>query len=250
MVKEEKIKQVEELKKKFEEYSTICLLDMFKVPAKQLQQIIKELRGKAEFKMVKKSILAHALKGSKKEKISELEKYLPQIPAIILTNLEAFEFYLLADKLKSPAFAKEGDIAEENVEIKAGPTPLLPGPVIGELSKAGIPVGVEEGRIAVKKDIVVIKKGEKFSRILADVLKKLKVQPIKVGLNIIAIYQNGKIYLKESLDLVKIYPEKLKEAFNQALNLSINICYPTKENIKFLFAKALNAAKALEINVK
>jgi large subunit ribosomal protein L10 len=176
---------------------------------------------------------------------------LPSIPALIFTNLEPFKFYSIVDKLKSLAFAKEGDIAEEDIEVKAGPTTLLPGPVIGELSRAGIPVGVEEGKIAIKKDIIVARKGEKISKMLADALKKLKIQPIKVGLNVVAAYQNGKIYLKDTLELIKIYPEKLKEALNQALNLSINVCYPTKENIKFLLTKAFNTAKSLEkIGVK
>jgi large subunit ribosomal protein L10 len=246
VVKEEKLKQVEELKKKIEKYSTICLLDMFKLPSKQLQQIAKELRGKAEIKVAKKSILIHAIRGLSKEKISELENHLPSLPAIIFTNLDAFRFYSAIDKLKSPTFVKEGDIAEEDIEIKAGPTSLLPGPVIGELSRAGIPAGIEEGKIAIKKDVIVAKKGDKISKALADVLKKLKIQPIKIGLNIVAIYENGKIYLKDILELIKTYPEKLKEAFNQALNLSINISYPTKENIKFLLVKAFNTAKNLE----
>lgn len=246
MVKEEKIKQVEELEKIFGEYSVVCLLDMFKIPSKQLQEIKKELRGKAEVNMVKKSILLRAIKGLDEKNISNLEKYVPSQPAIIFTNLEPFRFYSIIDKLKSPSFAKEGDIAEQDIEIKAGPTSLLPGPAIGELSRAGIPAGVEEGKIAIKKDVIVAKKGEKFSKALADALKKLKIQPMKIGLNIVAICENGKIYLKEVLDLIKTYPEKLKEAFSQALNLSINISYPTNENINFLLAKGFNTAKSLE----
>ena len=245
MVKEEKIRQVEELKRSFEKYSSICLLNMFKLPSKQLQQITKELRGKAEFKMTKKSILLHAIRGLSKENIGELEKNISLQPAIIFTDLEPFRFYAMVSKLKSSSFAKEGDIAEDNIEIKAGPTSLPPGPAIGELSRAGIPAGVEEGKIAIKKDVVVAKKGEKISKILADALKKLKIEPVKIGLNITKIY-DGKIYSKEILELVNVYPEKLKEGYNQALNLSVSICYPTKENIKFLLAKAINNAKALE----
>lgn len=245
MVKEEKIKQVEELKKLFGKYSVVCLLDMFKLPSKQLQEIKKELREKAEIKMVKKAVLLHAMEGLDKS-VSDLEKHIPSQPAIIFTKLEPFRFYSTIDKLKSPTFAKEGDIAEEDVEVKAGPTSLLPGPAISELTRAGIPAGVEEGKIAVKKDVVVAKKGEKISKFLADALKKLKIQPVKIGLNIVAINENGKIYLKEVLDLIKTYPEKLKEASSHALNLSINISYPTKENINFLLTKGFNAAKSLE----
>jgi large subunit ribosomal protein L10 len=161
--------------------------------------------------------------------------------------MEPFRFYLMISKLKLSGFAKEGDIAPENIIIPAGPTSLLPGPVISELNKAGIPVGIEEGRISVKKDAMVAKKDDKISKELAIALRKLNVKPMKIGLNIVAIYDNGKIYGKEVLSLVgENYLNKLKEALNQALNLSVGICYPTKENIKLLLAKAFNNAKALE----
>jgi large subunit ribosomal protein L10 len=246
MVREEKIKQVEELVREIEKSSVIGIIDMFKLPSKQLQEIRKKLRGKAELKTIKKSVFLHVIKKSKKEKISELEKLIPSELAMIFTGEEPFKFYLEIDKLKSPTFAKEGDETEEDIEIKAGATSLLPGPVISELGKVGIPAGVEEGKIVIKEDVTVAKKGDKISKELADVLKKLKVQPVKVGLNIVLIYKDGKIYSKEVLDLIKTYPDHLKGAFNQALNLSVAINYPTKESIKFLLIKNINAAKALE----
>ncbi len=248
MVKEEKIKQAQELSKKIDSFQTIGIIDMFKLPSKQLQKIRKELRGVAEIKMVKKSILLHAIRQSKKDGINELEKFIPSQPSLIFSSLEPFKLYSIVNKLRTPTFIKEGDIAEEDIEIKAGPTNLLPGPVISELTKAGIPVGVEEGKIAVKKDIVVAKKGDKISKELADALKKLKVQPVKIGLNIVAIY-DGKIYQKDVLKLIDEYPKMIKTAYSHCLNLSVAICYPTKENIRYLITKCFNSAKVLESNV-
>jgi len=245
LVREEKIKGVEELEKLIEEYPVIGLIDMFKLPSKQLQEIRKNLREKALIKMTKKALLKIAIKKSKKQGIPELEKIIPEQPAIVFTKLEPFKFYSMVEKLRSPAFAKENDIVPSNIKVSAGPTSLLPGPVISELARVGIPAGIEDGRIAIKKDVVVIKEGEKLSKYLSAVLRKLKIESIEVGLNIVAIY-DGKIYEKEVLKLVIIYPEKLKDGFNQALNLSINISYPTKENIKYLLAKAFNTAKSLE----
>jgi large subunit ribosomal protein L10 len=147
--------------------------------------------------------------------------------------------------LKSQTFSKDGDVALNDIKISAGPTSLLPGPAITELTKAGIPAGVEEGKIAIKKDVVVVKKGEKISKDLAMALKKLGIETMEIGLNIVAIY-DGKIYTKDVLELVNAYPEKIKEAYNQALNLSVFICYPTKANIQQLLAKAFNAAKSIE----
>lgn len=249
MVREEKVKEVEELRKTIDSYPIIGILDMFKLPSRQLQEIQKKIRGKALIKMTKKSLLKLAIKNSTKQKIQELEKTIPQQPAIVFTELEPFKFYVTVDKMKSPAAAKEGDVAPSDISVSAGPTSLLPGPAISELTKAGIPAGVEEGKIAVKKDVVVARKGERISKDLAGALRKLNIEPMEVGLNIVAIYENGMIYGKEALDFVNIFPEKLKEGFSQALNLSVAICYPTKDNIKFLLAKAFNSAAAVESKI-
>jgi large subunit ribosomal protein L10 len=249
MVKEEKIKEVEELKSLINSYSVICILEMFKLPSRQLQEIQKKIRGKALIRMTKKSLLKLAIKGSTKQKIQELEKMIPQQPAVVFTELEPFKFYLMTEKMKSPAMAREGDIAPNDIVVSAGPTNLLPGPAISELTKAGIPVGVEEGKIAIKKDTVVVRKGEKISKQLAAALRKLNIEPMEVGLNIVTIYNNGMIYDKEDLKLVDVFPEKIKDAYKEALNLSVAIGYPTKDNIKFLLVKAFNSAKAIESKI-
>jgi large subunit ribosomal protein L10 len=249
MVKEEKIKEVEEVKKMIDSYPIIGILDMFKLPSRPLQDVQKKLRGKILIKMTKKSLLMLAIKNSGKQKIKEIEKIIPQQPALIFTELEPFKFYSTVGKMKSLAAAKEGDVAPSDILVSAGPTSLLPGPAISELAKAGIPAGVEEGKIAVKRDTVVAKKGQVISKDLAGALRKLNIEPMEIGLNIVAIYDNGMIYSKEALSLVNVFPEKLKEGFNNALNLSISIGYPTKDNIKFLLSKAFNSAKALESKI-
>lgn len=246
MVKEWKLKAVEKLKNEIEKSPAIAIVDMHKLPSRQLQQIKKKVRGQAVFRVMKKSTLRFAIKDSEKKNMKEFREIIPQQPALVLTEMDPFKFFSTIDKLKSPAAAKEGDVAPSEIKISAGPTNLLPGPVISELTKAGIPAAVEEGKIAVKKDVVVAKKGDKISKNLASALKKLGIEPILIGLNIVAIYQNGMIYKKEDLNLVNIYPDMVKEAFNQALNLSVAIGYPTKESIKYLIAKAVNTAQALE----
>jgi large subunit ribosomal protein L10 len=245
MVREEKVAATKKMKELVESSQVIGILDTHKLPSRQFQQIKKKMRDIATIKMAKKSLIRIAIKSANKENMAELEKLIPTQPAIILTKTEPFKFYMEVSKLKSQTFAKDGDVALNDIKISAGPTSLLPGPAITELTKAGIPAGVEEGKIAIKKDVVVVKKGEKISKDLAMALKKLGIETMEIGLNIVAIY-DGKIYTKDVLELVNAYPEKIKEAYNQALNLSVFICYPTKANIQQLLAKAFNAAKSIE----
>ena len=251
MVKDEKLKAVEELKKAIDSYEVMGIIDMHKLPTSQIQQIKKKVRGQAEIRITKKAILLHALDGVKKENIAEFKKLLPVMPGLVLTNMDAFKIYGIVDKLKSPAPAKEGDIAPNEIEVSAGPTNLLPGPAISELAKAGIQSGVEEGKIAVKRDTVVAKKGAVINAAVASALKKLNILPMQIGMNVVAVYHKGMIYGKNVLSLVgEPYINKLKEGFVSALNLSVGISYPTKENIGYLLSKAEIEAKALESLIK
>jgi len=72
MVREEKIRAVEELKQMLESYRVIGLVDMFKMPAKQLQEIRKEVRGEALIKVVKKSLLKLAIEKASRKNLKEL----------------------------------------------------------------------------------------------------------------------------------------------------------------------------------
>lgn len=96
-----------------------------------------------------------------------------------------------------------------------------------------------------KKQSTILKKGQTVTKDIAGVLRKLKLQVAEIKLNVKSIF-DGILYNKEILELVEVYPQKLKEAFNQALNLSVSISYPTKENIKYLLMKAYQRGKILE----
>ncbi len=250
MVKEEKLEMVEKLRQEIEKSPVIALVDMHKMPSKQLQEIRKALREKAKIKMIKKSILKFALEKVENEKIKELEKYVPTQPALVFTNIEAFKFYNLVEDLRFKTFAKSGDIATEDIWISAGPTQLMAGPVISELQQAGVPASIESGRIKIRKDVCIVKKGEEISELKAGVLRKLKIEPMEVVLNVVAVYDNGNIYTKEALELTKTFPEMLVKAFNNALNLSVFIEFPTKQNIKYLLIKAVRAANAIKSLIK
>ncbi len=247
MVKQNKVEQVQKLSRLIEEHPVFGIIDMHKLTARPLQNVKKKLRDVGIIKTTKKSILLFALKGAKVDGIEKMEQIIPQQPAIIMSKQNPFKTYALVDKVKTPAPAKEGDIAPDDIKVSAGPTNLMPGPAISELTKVGIPAGVEEGKIAVKKDVVVAKKGAVISKPLANALRKLNIEPMLIGVNIVALFEKGSVYGKESLSLVgEGYVKKLREAFQNALNLSVSISYPTKENIGLLLAKAQREANALE----
>jgi large subunit ribosomal protein L10 len=247
-VKPEKIKKVEELASLMKQYSVIGILNLHKTPTAALQRIKRELKDKVLIKVAKKSTILFALEKVGKENLKE---YVKEYPAVILTNMDPFKLSLLLQEKKSYVAAKPGDIATNDIEVKAGPTDLPPGPAISTLTKVGIPAKVQAGKITIMKDKVVCKAGEKISLDLASALQLLKIEPIEVGLNVIVMEENGMIFTKEQLFIdVEDILNKLSVGVQNAFNLSMNSGYPTKETISFMITKAFLNAKQLGIEAK
>lgn len=249
-IAEYKKKIVNDIVKLAKDYSIIGLVNMEDLPAPQLQAMKKELRGKMNLFMTKKRLMRIALDKIKNEKkgAEELEKYFEGMPALLFTNESPFKLSKLLQKSKSKAPAKAGQTAPDDITINKGPTPFAPGPIISELSSVGLKVGVEGGKVAVKEDTVIVKKGEKIKPKVAEILTRLDIKPMEVGLGLVAAYEDGIIYQKDILKIDEAeFNNKLNSAAAQAFNLAFNITYTTKDNINLLISKAFNDAKALGV---
>ena len=252
-VAEYKKKLVEDMVRLMRQYSMVGVVDMTNLPARQLQSMRSELRGKINLFMTKKRFMKIAIEKIKNEKkhIEELEKYLGGMPALIFANESPFKLSRTLQKSKTSAPAKAGQIAPNDIIVSKGPTPFAPGPIISELSSVGLKVGVESGKVAVKEDTVVVKKGEKIKPKVAEILTRLDIKPMEVGLGMVAAYENEIIYQKDVLEIdEKAFKEKVNLAAAQAFNLAFEITYVTKDNINPLISKAFNDAKAIGISQK
>ena len=245
MKKEEKVALSEEISKEMRNYKTIGIIDLHKIPTKEFKEIRKALSEFAKLKVIKKSTLKFASEkaGENFKKLLELN---PNQFAILLSNEEPFSLFKKISSITCETYAKENDVAEEDIWIYAGPTQIKAGPSISEFAKLKIPAGVEGGFIAVKKDTQVAKRGDIISKELAAILRKLNVKARKVRLNALGLLYDGTLYTNETLNLVFEYPKLLVQAYQNAINLSVNISYPTKENINILISKCYLKAKALE----
>ncbi len=249
MRKEEKILLAEEIAKEMKSYKTIGIVDLYKIPTKEFKEIRKALSELARIKVIKKSTLKFASEkaGEEFKKLFELN---PNQFAILFSNEEPFSLFKKIYETTSETYAKENDVAEEDIWVYAGPTQIKAGPSISEFARLKIPAGVEAGFIAVKKDTQVAKRGDKISKELAALLRKLKIKAKKVRLNVLGLLHDGVLYKSDALNLVFEYPKMLKQASQNAFNLSVNIGYPTRENINILISKCYLNAKAIENLVK
>ncbi len=250
-VAEHKLRKATQLAKLIETYPIIGVVNVENIPAPQLQKMRQQLRSSVHFSMAKKRIIKIAVDEAEKSKqhVSELKKHLIGMPAMIFTNENPFKLASMMRKSKSSAPAKPGQTAPRDITIPAGATQFSPGPIISELSAIGLKTGVESGKVTIRQDHTAAMEGEKISRKVAEVLAKLGIQPMEIGLDLVAIYENGNIYAKDILSVdEQQYIDNLKHAAAEAHNLAVYIAYPAKETIKQLIMKAYNEAKGLALS--
>jgi large subunit ribosomal protein L10 len=248
VVSEKKKQKLKEVREDLKKYPVIGIIDMFKLPGRQLHEIRNKLRDEAVIKMVKKRIIKLALKDCGLKGIEKMDEYVQGEPALLLSKTDPFRLAKTINQSKSKAFAKAGDVAPIDIIIREGPTSLSPGPVIGELQRAKIPAAVEGEKITVREDTVVAKEGDVIDKTLADVLVKLGVEPMEIGLNMLAAWENGYVYTKDILFIpAEKYIENLQTASVQAFNLAYNVNYYTKDNVSLFLSRAHQEAFSLAV---
>ncbi len=244
-VSDKKKKVVSDISSLIKEYPIIGLVDMENLPAPQLQKMKQDLRGKVVVKMTKARLIKIAL-DNEGEKYSELKERIRGMPALIFTKDNPFKLYKTLAESKSAAPAKAGQVSPRDVIVPAGKTPFAPGPVIGELGQLGIKSGIEDGKVAIKVEKLLVKEGEKFQPKVAEILTRLSIFPMEVGLNIVAVYEDGVIFDRKVLEIdEELYINNLKQLHNEAINLAMKIGYASKDTIKLLIRKAYGDAEAL-----
>lgn len=245
-VPEGKVKIVQDLADKIKASRTVLIASTKGLPSSQFHEIKKNLRGKADIKVAKKSAVIRAIGEVQKGALQNLKNQVVADIAIFFSDLDCFELSALLSDSQSPAKARAGDIAPEDISIEAGPTELVPGPAISELSSVGLKVAVENGKLTIRQGALVAKAGEEIKENVASVLSKLGVTPMRVGFEPLAAYDSkaDKVYTGIKIDKKAAF-EELRTLIAKAFSFSLNIAYVSKDNISYLIAKATNQEKAI-----
>jgi len=237
--------QLQELPKK---YNVIALVRMEKVRSSQLLPLRKKFKGEVEILSIKDKVAQKALAGIK---IPSIEKMLDKLVGqcvLMFTNMSPFKLNILLGKNKIMLPARGGDVASIDVVIKAGNTGITPGPILTDFKEAGIATKIDQGTIWITKDSTPAKKGGVISAKLATLLSKLDVKPVEAGISLDTAIADGILYAKDEMVIdVEKYRNAFAQAYQEALSLSIEIGYVTKENIIPLLSKASQRAKSLAI---
>jgi large subunit ribosomal protein L10 len=243
--------EVKELVELITKSKVVGIVEVGSIPGPQMQKMRGNLRETASIRSAKNTLISKALdEAEKKVKgISILKESVSGQSAIILTDVNPFKLYSKIKSNKTMAPAKGGETATHDIEIKAGDTPFKPGPIVGELQKVGVPAAIQEGKVVIKSDKVLVKAGDKISKDIATALTRLEIYPIEIKMSVNAVFENGSVFKSNVLDIdMDVFMGNLKQASINSFNLAVETAWTNKETIKPLIMKAFNNSFALAMD--
>jgi len=242
-----KHKELADLQGLFAGSNVVAVAELDRFPAGLFARIRKKLAGKATIRVTKTRIAMKALAESK-FKDCGIDKHIQGSIGLIFTEMDPFELYLNIKKSKGKTFAKPGMIAEADIIVPEGDTGLPPGPDLTDLKNAGIKVKLQGASIKVAEDCVIVKAGEPVSENAAKALSKLDIKSVEIGLKLTGVVEGNELFEASVLDIdADQFLVDLLNAFNNTLNLSVEIAFPTKQNITILVAKSYRNSKEVAI---
>ena len=231
-----KKEEVQELVALIEANPVIAVVNVQGIPAAQMAKMRKSLREDATIKVSKNTLLTLALKeaGKKHAGLDKLADKIDGQTALIATKMNPFRLYKRLEQSKSKAPARGGEVAPEDIKVYKGETQFKPGPIVGELQKAGIPAKIDQGKVMISADKVLVKQGDRIPQDVAQMLTRLEIFPLIVGMDLKAAFDEGTVYGIDALSVD--YLASIIAAHQQAMNLAVNAPIPAKGAIDLTIA--------------
>ncbi len=249
LTREDKEQIVEQLQGQIEEASVVGILDMQSLPAKQLQEIKKEMKEFANVRMERKNLMEIALENAEKDDITTLDPSEAMQPAFIFSEKDPFQLYSLIQRNKTSAAAQGGETAPNDIEIPDGDTGIGPGPMLGKLQGAGLQVQVDDGTIHVQNPGVIIEEGETIDDDGVEILNQIGIEPLEIGLDLKIAYSEGEVFTSDQLDIdTEQYRSDVEAAASGAFNLAVNAGVVNATTAPAIVGEASRKAKNVAVS--
>ena len=249
MSREQKEELVDRFKGHLEDYTVVGMLDMHSLPAKQLQDIKKEMKEFAMVRMSRKTLMNLSIDQADREGIEQLKENDATQPAFIFSEKDPFQLYSLIQSNKTAAAASGGEEAPADIEVSEGDTGIGPGPMLGKLQQVGLNVQVQDGSIAVQDSAVIIEQGDTITKEDAEILNELGIEPLEIGLDLKVAFSQGELFTREELDIdVDEYREDIEAAASGAFNLAVNAGVVNETTAPTLVQQAVRKARNLSVS--
>lgn len=243
--KKEEIDRFEEL---LDGYTGVGAVNIEGIASKQFQQVRKNLHGLAVVRVGRNTLMKRALESRDRD---ELLPYVEGQTGLVFTDENPFTLYRAIEEGKSPAPIKDGQEAPHDIVVPEGDTGFDPGPFVGDLQQAGVNARIEDGSIKVVEDSVVLREGEEASSEVAEILAKLDIFPVEVGLDLRAFLDDGTVFDPETLAIdVEEYRADFESAAGMAYSLAIETGVPNSTTAEPLVCNAFMDAVTLGVEAE
>lgn len=220
------------------------------IPGPQMAEMRASLRSDVTLVGAKNRLIKLAIAEAAKSRpgLEELTEKVDGQMAVIATDMNPFKLYKQFQAGASMAPVKGGSAAPCDINLKKGPTPFGPGPIVGEFQKVGIPAKIEGPKVVITKDVTPVKEGETVSQELAQMLAKLEIKPVELKIDLQAAFEVDTLFTPDVLavDEEKVMADVVT-GIRTAFELSMQTAFPTKVTGEPLLTRAFKTAAALAV---
>ncbi len=246
--KQQKAEYVAKLQKELGSAKTVAIMPLDGMPDRLLQKVRDALKPDSRIVVARKKLIERAM-GERL--MPKLEGGMNRNFAVVLSNMEPFELYKSVNSNRLKLMAKPSQTAPQDIVIEPGDTSVAPGQTVTELKNAGIDVQIKQGKVVIAKRKVLVERGAKISKAIANALKILEITPFEAAPKLSVAYSANLLYPEAALMIDADYVSgELAKSFQEADMLSTDIGMVTQYNVDRLVVRAYRSAMAVGIEGK
>jgi len=243
-----KIDEINHLVELLQTHKNIAVIEVAHINDKQIQTIRKILRGKAIFRMSKKSLQLLAIEQykskAKKKNLDKLAENIPGQSSLVFTDLDLFELKKIFLENEWMVPAKPNEITPVDIWVPGGDTGLPTGQVISELNMTlRLPTRIINDTIHIRENTRTHKAGVLVTVKQAAVLKKLGITPIESLIKIHFAWNDGEIIPEDILYMdMEQFKQEVATGYREALAILFEMPFFQGDMMEEYIQKAITQA--------
>jgi large subunit ribosomal protein LP0 len=233
-----------------ESYKKVIICEASNVGSTQMQEIRKQIRGKAVLMMGKNTMMKKAIAGHKSvnPKLAHLLPLLKGNIGLVFTNGDLREVRDIVNSNRQAAPAKAGQTSSKIVVIPAQNTGMEPTKT-SFFQALNISTKISKGTVEIVSDSKILDVGQKVTQSEAALLNLLNMKPFAYGLVCKTIYDDGTVYSPDVLDTsAEDMMKVLQEGLTNIGSISMEVNYPTSVSIASQISAGFKNLLAISIN--
>ncbi|ORC91734.1 putative 60S acidic ribosomal subunit protein [Trypanosoma theileri] len=242
-------------------YSRVLFCLMDNVRSQQVHDVRRDIRGKGELVMGKKTlqkkIVSNRADGKNATETDKLfQKKCDELnllcgnTCLIFTNEEISQITDVLDKHRVQAPARVGAIAPCDVIVPAGNTGMEP-KATSFFQALNIATKISKGTVEIVSDKKVLSTGDRVDNSTATLLQKLDISPFYYQIEVQSVWDRGVLFLREDLSVTDSVVEKyLMEGISNVAAMSLGAGIPTATTLPHMLVDAFKTLLGASVATK